>query len=172
MAAAPGTTIATGNSSHLIAPSFLPESDMKRVSDLALKLDLELIKLDTNHAVGNIMLINDHGVLVSPALERHKTQLERSLGIKCEVGTVAGLWIVGSAAFATNKACLVNPQITDLESSLIEKTLNVSLDVGTVNFGSPYPGSGIIANSKGFVVGNASSGPELGRIAEALGFVK
>lgn len=161
-----------GNSSHLIVPNFLPDSDMKSVSDLAMKLGLELIKLDTTRAVGNLIVLNNRGALLSPLLERHKPQLERALGLDCVVSSIAGLWIIGSAALTTSQGCLVHPQITEPEAKAVEKVLQVKLEVGTVNFGSPYPGSGIIANSKGFVAGEACSGIELGRIAEALGFVK
>jgi translation initiation factor 6 len=161
-----------GNSRHLIAPDFLPDSDMKRAAELALKLDVELVKLDTPRAVGNLILMNDNGALLSPLLERHKPQLDRALGFDCRVATVAGLWIIGSAALATNKGCLAHPNVADNEAKLIEKVLQVPVDVGTVNFGAPYPGSGVIANSRGFVAGSECSGVELGRIAEALGFVK
>jgi len=45
------------------------------------------------------------------------------------------------------------------------------VDVGTVNFGSPLVGSGILANSRGYVAGDETTGPELGRIEDALGFM-
>ena len=57
------------------------------------------------------------------------------------------------------------------EKRLIEKTLGVDADITTVNFGSPYPGAGIIANSNGFVVSEKTGGPELGRITDVLGFL-
>ena len=66
----------------------------------------------------------------------------------------------------------MHPEVTEEEADVIEKTLDVSLELGTVNFGSPYPGSGVIANSSGFIASRACSGTELGRISEALDFVK
>ena len=43
--------------------------------------------------------------------------------------------------------------------------------IGTVNHGSPVIGSGLIANSKGAIIGNQTTGIEMGRIEEALGFL-
>jgi translation initiation factor 6 len=39
---------------------------------------------------------------------------------------------------------------------------------GTVNFGLPLVGAGIVANSNGAVCGRQSTGVELGRMEEAL----
>ena len=91
--------------------------------------------------------------------------------MKTEVSTVAGLKICGSAAIATNKGCLAHPQIKDDEKALIERILEVPVMIGTVNYGSPYVKSGIIANSSNFAVSEHSTGPEMGNIFEALGFL-
>jgi len=43
--------------------------------------------------------------------------------------------------------------------------------VGTVNFGSPYVGSGCIATDQGAWTGSHTAGPELNRIEDALGLI-
>ncbi|RLF51129.1 MAG: translation initiation factor IF-6, partial [Thermoplasmata archaeon] len=43
--------------------------------------------------------------------------------------------------------------------------------VGTVNHGAPLIGSGIIANSHGAIIGSLTTGIEMNRIEEALGFL-
>ena len=45
------------------------------------------------------------------------------------------------------------------------------MDVGTVNLGSPLVGSGLLANSYGYLAGDETTGPELGRIEDALDFL-
>ena len=44
----------------------------------------------------------------------------------------------------------------------------IKLMEGTVNFGLPLVGAGIVANSNGAVCGRQSTGVELGRMEEAL----
>jgi translation initiation factor 6 len=43
--------------------------------------------------------------------------------------------------------------------------------IGTINHGSPVIGSGLSVNNKGAIVGNLTTGIEMGRIEEALGFL-
>jgi len=52
---------------------------------------------------------------------------------------------------------------------LVEELFKLPVDIGTVNFGSPLVGSGILANSKGYVVGLDTTGPEISRIEERIG---
>ncbi len=50
----------------------------------------------------------------------------------------------------------------------MEEVLGVSVMEGTVNFGMPLVGAGVMASSKGAVCGRQSTGVELGRVEEAL----
>jgi len=54
----------------------------------------------------------------------------------------------------------------------IEDVLKVEGDIGTVSFGSPFVGASLLANSRGFLVSEQTTGPELQRIDEALGFLR
>lgn len=160
----------TGNSRGAVIPGILEEFDPHFTDKL--RKHLRVLAIGSRYtSVGNLLLMNDNGIILSPLLKRHKRELEKIFGIKCEVSTIARLNIVGNLGFATNKGCLLHPKVRESEKRLIEKTLEVGADVCTVNFGSPYPGAGIIANSNGFVVSEATSGPELGRITDVLGFL-
>ena len=54
----------------------------------------------------------------------------------------------------------------------MENVLKVSVDVGTVNCGIPYVGTGLIANSHAAVVGTMTTGPEMFIIGNALDVVQ
>ena len=132
-----------------------------------------VLELDANHtALGNLIVANDIGAIISPLLRKSKEKIEEFLGVKTEIGTVAGLKICGSAAIATNKGCLAHPKIKEAEKAVLERVLGVPVMIGTVNYGSPYVKSGIIANSFNFAVSEQSTGPEMGNITEALGFLE
>ncbi len=74
-------------------------------------------------------------------------------------------------ACATNKGILVHPGINQYELEQLEKIFGLPVDVGTVNTGIPLIGSGILANSKGFIAGGETTGHEMGRIEDALGII-
>lgn len=156
-----------GNSYGLVVPRMLEGYEL----DL-LKKSFEILVLDTDYtAIGNLILLNDKGIILSPLLRKHKDAVKKFFDIPCEVSKIAGTIVVGSAAIATNRGCLLHPHVKETEKKIIEETLQVNSDIGTVNFGSPFVKSGIIANSHGLIVSEACSGPEMGRITEALGFV-
>ncbi len=153
-----------GNSHGIVASRVIGFDELKKTG---------VLHLDTKYtAIGNLVLMNDNGIILSPLLRRHKSEIEKFFGLPCEVTTVAGLRIVGSAGIATNKGCLLYPKTKEKEKEIIEKTLGVTSDIGTVNFGSYFVKSGIIANSHGAAVSDRSSGIEMGKISEALGFVR
>lgn len=124
------------------------------------------------NAVGNMVLANDSAALVHPELS--DTALEaigRTLKVDVYRGTIAGIKNVGMAGVVTNKGLLVHPKVTALERETLEKIFGLSVNIGTTNFGTQMLGSGLLANSKNFVAGSETTGPELGRIEEALGFL-
>ncbi len=61
--------------------------------------------------------------------------------------------------------------MSDSEIEILEDVFDLPVDIGTVNFGSPLIGSGLLANSAGYLAGADTTGPELGRIEDALGFI-
>ncbi len=159
---------AAGNSFGLIVPKILEDYEL----DSLKKLFGNVLVIDTDYtAIGNLILLNDRGVVLSPLLRKHNNEIAKFFDLPCEVAKIAGTVIVGGAAIATNEGCLMHPQVKAVDKKIIEDTLQVDADIGTVNFGSPFVKSGIIANSNGIVVSEACSGPELGRINETLGFV-
>src|SRR3989338_1958402 len=154
----------TGNSHGIIISDVVDDYDSKR-----LKQQFEnILVLRTKYtALGNLVLMNDNGIIISPLLRKHRKDISDFFGIPCEATAVSNQKVVGTLALTTNKGCLTHPKIRKKERETIERVLGVKSDIGTVNFGSPYPGAGVIANSNGFIASVQTSGPELGRITEA-----
>ncbi|MEM5779383.1 MAG: translation initiation factor 6, partial [Candidatus Aenigmatarchaeota archaeon] len=124
--------------------------------------------LDTNYtALGNLILMNDKGCIISSLLKNQKNKIERFFGIKCEVASKKNA-VIGSLCVATNKGCLVSPLVSYDDRKRIEDVLNVDVDIGTANFGSYFIGACILANSKVAIVSPKTSGIELSKIEEVL----
>ena len=124
------------------------------------------------NAAGNVILANDTAALVHPGLSSRACQaIEETLGVKVQKGTIGGLKTVGMAGVATNKGLLVHPRVSEEEIAMLEELFELPVDVGTVNLGSPLVGSGLLANSYGYLAGDETTGPELGRIEDALDFL-
>jgi translation initiation factor 6 len=132
----------------------------------------EVLVLETVHTgLGNMILANDKGCIISKELEEYGKDISDFLGVEAKTGTIGGMDLVGSLAAANSKGCLVHNSASEKEKKLIEGLLDVTVSPGSVNFGNQWIRSCIIANSNGFLAGDQTSGPELGLIAETLGFV-
>jgi len=128
---------------------------------------------DRLNAVGNVVLANDSASLVHPELsDRAIETISRTLNVAVYRGTIAGIKNVGMAGVVTNKGLLVHPRVTSSEREILEKIFELPVSIGTTNFGTQMLGSGMLANSNGYLAGSDTTGPELGRIEEALGFIE
>lgn len=125
------------------------------------------------NAVGNIVLANDFAALVHPELSDKAIEtIADTLKVKVYRGTIAGIKNVGMAGAVTNKGLLVHPKVTSSEREILEEIFELPAYIGTTNFGTQMLGSGLLANSKSYLAGSDTTGPELGRIEEALGFIE
>ncbi len=145
----------------------------KRALDTVVDNGLDLcVVSDKFNAVGNDILVNDSGCMVHPDFSNKTIDaIKDVLGVPVVRGSIGTLKNVGMAAAVTNKGLLCHPKVTDDEKKMLEKVFDVPVMIGTVNHGSPVIGSGLVANSKGAIIGNQTTGIEMGRIEEALGFI-
>ena len=96
-----------GNSHGIVVPKILEEFEMGR-----LKEKLNVLLLDDLHtALGNLVLMNDNGIIISPLLKKHRKTIAEFFSLPCEVSAIAKMNTVGTLALATNKGCLVHPKI-------------------------------------------------------------
>jgi translation initiation factor 6 len=161
--------LAAGNSYGILVSARITEREKRRIGEA---VDVPITELPGRiNAAGNVVLANDNGAYVHPDLPREAVKaVEDGLDVPVERGDLAGVRTVGTAAVATNRGVLCHPKCTDSELDHLEDVLDVPADIGTINYGAPLVGSGLVANDNGYVVGQDTSGPELGRIDSALGY--
>lgn len=160
------------NSNGIILPNIIRKSELEKIKIILKSLEVNLVVLSSKfNCLGNLVLCNDKGAVISKTFSKiDKKKIEETLDVEVSYGTIARMNIVGSTAVATNKGCLVHRDAEDEEIRKIEEILKVKADIGTANFGSPFVGSSFFANSNGAVVGDSTTGPEIDRIYETLGF--
>jgi len=156
-----------GNKNGMALTKIIEDYEFKKLRDL-FDLNFEVIE-SKETAIGNLIVCNDKGCLISEKLKKFKKQISDALDCEIEIGTVAKLDIIGSVAIASNKGCLCHREAREDEMKKIEEILKVKVDVGTVSYGSPFIKAGIIVNSKGILFSEQTTGAELGRISEVFG---
>ncbi|MCQ2976816.1 MAG: translation initiation factor IF-6 [archaeon] len=159
----------TGNSNGFIASPYINDRELKTLRDNGINVEVIPGKYT---AVGNIIAVNDYGVVASSALEAKAVKvIEDTLDVPVELSSVAGLDLLGSISVVTNKGFLVHRDSKPEEVELLRDIFKVEGDIGTVCRGLPFVGALAIANSKGVMVAEKTTGPEMARIEEALGFL-
>ncbi|MEM3458493.1 MAG: translation initiation factor IF-6 [Candidatus Bathyarchaeia archaeon] len=164
-------SLACANSNGILLPHFIKEEELDTIKST---FDGNITIMETKKtAYGNLVLTNDHGAIVDPRLKTPEIQkISETLGVEVVAGEIAGLPYVGSLGVATNKGVLVHPMLKDSERKLLEEVLKVPVEVGTINCGIPYVGTGLIGNSYAAVAGAMTTGPEMFIIGNALDVVK
>ncbi|MHA1687680.1 MAG: translation initiation factor IF-6 [Candidatus Heimdallarchaeaceae archaeon] len=161
--------LACGNSNTILVPSNIYQKEIDIIQS-NLDSNIEIVEIKSKYtALGNLILINDKGALISDKFEKEvKYQLKDNLDVEVEVGEILGSPLVGTMAMCTNKGALTHPLTSEEERDALRSLLGVKIDLCTVNRGVPYPRVGIVANSKGVIIGKETTGPESMRIFEIL----
>ena len=162
-------SLAVANSDGIIVSPHVLDREVKQFEELG----LNVASLPSQYtAVGNIVACNDTGAIVSPFLSEDAINvIENALNVDVEAQAISGSDIVGSLIKVTNKGFLISKDATSSEINLARKVFGVEGDIGTVGKGIPLVGACSIANSNGAIVAKGSTGPEMARVEEALGFL-
>ena len=156
---------AMGNSNGIILSKMIEDYEIKKLKENGLNLNV----INSNEtALGNLILCNDKGCLISSSLKKFQKEISDVLGCEVEIGKIANLDIVGSCGIASNIGCLCHREAREEELKRIEEILKVKVDVGSVTYGTPYIRSGIIVNSNGVLISDPTTGAEIGRIEEVF----
>ena len=156
------------NSNGMLVPNSIRDEELIELRSV---FDGTITIMETKKtAYGNLVLANDNGAVVDPRFKAPEIKLiKETLGVEVVPTEIAGLPYVGSLAVATDKGLLAHPLLKDEERKVLENVFKVPVEVGTINCGIPYVGTGLIANSNAAVAGSMTTGPEMFIIEQALG---
>ena len=162
-------SLSVANSNGIVVSPHVLDREVKQFEDMG----LNVATIPGQYtAVGNIVAANDHGAIASPFLDEDAIQvLEETLDVDVKASHIVGSDIIGSLIKATNRGFLMSPHALQSEVNFAREVFGVEGDIGTVGRGIPLVGACIIGNSNGAIVAKDSTGPEMARVEEALGFL-
>ena len=160
--------LATGNRHGMVVSGLAEQAEVRRLEEVR---EVMLLSEGMN-AAGNIILASDTFAAVHPDLPLETAEeIGSFLRVPVRRLTLGGIKTVGMAAVATDRGVIVHARSSPQEIARLEELATVPVGVGSVNMGSGLVGSGLLANSHGYLAGTETSGFELGRIEEIFGFV-
>lgn len=159
------------NNRGAVVGGTVTEEEVQVLRDSGIKVE---VVEDRLNALGNLIVATDKGAIAYSGFSQDSLRrISRAFG--CHVRAVdklGGFRTIGSIGVATSRGALFHPELSDEELRIVEKVLKVNVDIGTVNMGIGFVKTGIIANAKGALIGDNTTGPEMLRIEEALGFLR
>jgi len=161
-----GVLMVMNNKGILLPRNSLEEEVVHLKKSTGLNVDI----LDTKHtAIGNLLCVNDKGGIMSPLIpSEYVKKVEDVLGIEVIRKKVAGYYQSGAMAKANSHGGIIHPETEEEDVRTISQVLGVDLEPATINGGSPFVSSGILANNKSMVVGSLTNGPELVMLTKAF----
>ncbi len=149
----------------------LPKTTYQTEYDLLKKeTDLEVGVLDSKYtALGNVICANDKGAVVSPWLSENDCQTVKDvLGVEIVQKRIAGFNQTGVVLVANNTGAAIHPKADEEDMKMFANLLGVKIEQSSVNNGTPYVSSGILANNHALVVGSLTTGPEIMMLTRAF----
>jgi len=163
------------NSKNILVPHIIHRDELEELKEKTKKYaKVHIIKTDLT-ALGNNILNNDKfGIITHEFSDFEAEQIKKALDIKIQRGiNYENMELLpGAAGVLTNKGGIFPAELKKLEIKKFEKALGFEIGLGTASMGNKMIGSGVVANSNGFIVSQLSSGYEISRIDESLGFLK
>ena len=154
------------NNNGILLPSTVSDEEIQILKQTGLNVERLNSKFT---AIGNLISANDKGAIVSNLFGEEVDQdIEDTLGVPIQKMSIAGFVQVGSMVVATNAGAIIHPNANDAEINRISEILQIEVEPATVNGGSPFLSSGLIANFSSVIVGSLTTGPELIMISRAL----
>lgn len=161
-------SLAVANSKGMLVSPYTSDKEIKLLEDYGLNVGRISGKYT---AVGNIIAVNDVGAIISPNLSSEVETIEGVLDVDVKPTYIADNEIIGSLITVTNKGFLIDKNAVSSEVQLAKEVFGVEGDIGTVGRGISLVGACSLANSNGAIVAENSTGPEMVRVEEALGFL-
>lgn len=162
------------NNNGIIISNLFSDEEVKKIKEIAKQNGMNVyVSKDVHNANGNNLCANDYGGIINPDISStERKKMGDVLGVELIPFDVAGYKTVGSMCIATNKGFLCHNDVSPEGLAELEKIFKVKGLNTTINFGVPFAGTGVLANTKGYLVGSESTGVEIQRVEEGLDLIK
>ena len=154
-----------GNSNCLLVPSEISQIEQDKLEESGVNYKV----IDSNYnALGNLILCNDNGAVISEKISEYRKEIAEALEVEVEVADIKGL-NPGVSGVANSQGAVIHRNASEQDAITVKEALGLEdIDIGTVNMGSPFTGSGAAANDKHLLTGENTTGPEIGRFDRTM----
>ena len=158
------------NDNGIVCSNIANERERNKLEEISEKNKINFMILeDRNNAAGNNLLVNNNAGFCNPQMTiKNIREIEETLKIEIMPKNFIEIETVGVLGCFSSSGALVHPDIDDEDRNIMKETIGTEIKNGTIAFGMPLIGAGLVCNSKGGICGTDSTGIELGQAEEAM----
>ncbi len=156
------------NSRGVLLSNLATDYEVECIRKLGMGLEVRVLDSPFN-AIGNNIIANDKVAIVNPQYDSAAiAAIADTLDVEVVRMSIGSFKTVGANDILTNRGLVVNNRCSDEEKMRIDEVTGFDSVRTTANTGSFGVGIGAVANSKGIVAGDDTTGFELARMIEGL----
>lgn len=153
----------------LYAPFGLKTNEITRLKEICNEYNYTFVEIETvDNALGNLIAFNEECVFVSKELKKDVKKISKHTKKKVIVLDDENYHQAGALIYSTKNKTLASSLLQDKTLEGIEEYLD---DISTINSGSAFISSGIVANSHGILIGADTTTIEIQTILETFDFL-
>jgi len=156
----------------IITPYFIEYDNKIIISSSApeklkeiLRKHFDIIEIDfMENLIGNVFLIGKNGIIYSYGKEKDVKKLSEKLSLPAY--KIKTKYLFGSISKLYNNKLLISQELSDKIVEKVKEITGYIVDIGSINFGSPYLRYGIEINKEYLIIGKYSTGHEIVKVEE------
>ncbi len=159
----------SGNNEILLTPK-LYDHELKTLQEICSKHDVKLIEIeDKLNTLGNNMCLGDSEIIINSNYSKQfKEHIKKATKLKIIELNHPEFSSAGAVCTFSKGKYYVSQELNE---ELVKDFLDKIAGVGSINSGSPFVASGIVANSNGVLLGSLSSTIEIQEVVENLDYI-
>jgi translation initiation factor 6 len=162
------------NNKGLVLPNNIGDEELKKIKEIGEEYGFVVDKIDVSlNAWGNNIVLNNKAGFYNPLLPKQVVKrLEDVFDVELVEWRIEPFKTPGSIMCVNDYGALVHHIIKEEHLKEIRDVMKLKeIERGTINKGVGFIGYGALSNNNGVVVGEQSTGFEVGVLLSTLGFV-
>lgn len=154
---------------NFYVPNDLHEEELKLLKELCDTFNYLIIQISSNNnALGNLIASTPNSLIISHELKKNLKEIERKSKKDVHILNDENYHQAGALIYSSNSKTLASSLLDNISLEKIEREID---GISTINNGSAYLSSGIVANSNGILIGDITTSVEVQTILEKLDYL-
>ena len=157
------------DSQKIYVPFDIYDEELVQLQKHCTKHNYEIVQIhSTQNALGNLLAFTSKYAIISYELKKNVSEIEKASSKESFILEDNNLHQAGALLYSVKDKTIASSGLRDEDLEILEEEIE---NITTVNSGSLYISSGIVANSFGILIGSSTTSVEIQTILESLEYL-